>query len=55
VCREARTFDLRIRALARVVWLGGASRGDAAAVYRWFVELDIADRVDSALGLGGAA
>jgi hypothetical protein len=54
VCREARTFDGRIRELAKVVWLGGASAQDAAAVYTWLVELDLANRVDCALFAGAA-
>jgi hypothetical protein len=55
VCEQARTLDLRVRALARAVWSGQTSRADGAAVYGWLVELDLADRVDSVLGLGGAA
>jgi hypothetical protein len=54
VCEQARTLDLRVRALARAVWSGIASRADGAAVYAWLVELDLADQVDAAFGLGAA-
>jgi hypothetical protein len=55
LCQQARTLDLRVRALAKAVWSGQTSRADGAAVYGWLVELDLADRDDSAVGLGGAA
>jgi hypothetical protein len=52
VCEQARTFDLRVRAVARAVWSGTVSRVDGSAVYGWLVLLDMAEQLD---GVRGAA
>jgi hypothetical protein len=55
VCEQARTLDLRVRALAAAVWSETATRVDGAAVYAWLVEFDLADQVDAVFGVGDAA
>jgi hypothetical protein len=54
-CARARTLVLRIRALAQAVWSGKATQADGAAVYSWFVELDLSDQLAGVAGLGGVA